>query len=306
MAFAGGEGAFGGAGGFGGGYPGYPGAGAGLNLDIKGGAGLGGLGGILGGGFPGWGVPYVPITPLGALGGIKGDLIVPIVAIGVALFLLVLIVLAVKYALMWKLSVLEDLGGAKKWKREAGSAAAPQLEDDYMIQLAKIVTSAIYSGSCSDRMICEVGAFARGNAQTVKGLISLVDSYVPDVYQPYLDILKTSAEGTFDCGQKYQCQQGQGQPGKGAAVDNKGAASAAPSPASAAPPAAGAPHQLQQRETPMQHPNDVHMNFNAVTPRPLLKDLFNASGVRNATTTTRPVLKLGKFRRYEENQPARK
>lgn len=97
----------------------------------------------------------------------------PMVAIGVALFLLVLIVLAVKYALAWKLSVLEDIaGGPKKWKREAGSAAAPQLEEDYMIQLAKIVTSAIYSGSCSDRMICEVGAFARGNAQTVKGLIS--------------------------------------------------------------------------------------------------------------------------------------
>lgn len=96
----------------------------------------------------------------------------PIVAIGVALFLLVLIVMAVKYALAWKLSVLDDLSGSKKWRRDIGSAAAPQLEDDYMIQLAKVVTSAIYSGSCSDRMICEVGAFARGNAQTVKGLIS--------------------------------------------------------------------------------------------------------------------------------------
>jgi hypothetical protein len=100
-------------------------------------------------------------------------LIVPIVAIGVALFLLVLIVLAVKFALAWKVGVLEDLTGARRFRRDAGSAkAAPQLEDDYMIQLAKVVTSAIYSGSCSDRMICEVGALTRGNAKTVNGLIA--------------------------------------------------------------------------------------------------------------------------------------
>jgi len=281
MAFqAGAEpGAFGGAGLFPGG-----GVGGGLNVDVNGGGGFGlpGLG-LLGGGVPGfggWGGPYVPMTPLGALGGIKGDLIVPIVAIGVALFLLVLIVLAVKMALAWKLSVLEDLaGGSKKWRREVGSAPAPQLEEDYMVQLAKVVASAIYSGSCSDRMICEVGAFARGNAQMVKGLISMVDSYVPDSYHSYLDILKASAEGSFDCGQKYQCNPQQGQPGQ-------------------------QPQQALEKREPLEkvvagpsvtpQPPTVPQpqGIQPQTPRPMIKDLFNASNTNEVRQ------KLGKFRRY--------
>ena len=52
------------------------GGGGGLNVDVGGSGGFGFPGlGLLGGGFPGWGSPYIPITPLGALGGLKGTLI---------------------------------------------------------------------------------------------------------------------------------------------------------------------------------------------------------------------------------------
>lgn len=253
---------------------GFPGAGVGggLNVDFGGGIGVPGLG-LLGGlpGWGGWGGPYIPVTPLGALEGFKGDLIVPIVSVGVALFLLVLIVLAVKYALAWKLSILEDLSAAKKFKREVGTAPAPQLEDDYMAQLAKIVTTAIYSNSCSDRMICEVGTLARGNAATLRGVIALVESYIPANYRSYLDIMKSSAEGSFDCAAKYQCnqQQQQGQPGS-TNKDSSAKTSSAAQP---------------------------------VTPRPFLRDLLNIpssdnSTFTNATSEARQPQKPGKFRRF--------
>jgi len=235
-------------------FGGFPGAGVGGNLDLDVGGGFGGgFPGLLGGGFPGWGSPYIPITPLGALGGMKGDLLVPIVAIGVALFLLVIIVLAVKMALAWKLSVLSDLtNGPKKWRRDIGSGAAPQLDNDYMIQLAKVVTSAIYSGSCSDRIICEVGAFARGNADQLEGIVKLVESFIPESYHSALDILRTSAKakGDFNCGQEYQCgagtsssdklEQAQGQPGSNSTI---AASSASPT---------NPPQQQQQQKQQQQ------------------------------------------------------
>jgi len=232
-------------------FGGFPGAGAGvegnLGLDIGGGLG-GGFPGLFGGGFPGWGSPYIPITPLGALGGIKGDLLVPIVAIGVALFLLVIIVLAVKMALAWKLSVLDDLThGPKKWRRDIGSGAAPQLDNDYMIQLAKVVTSAIYSGSCSDRMICEVGAFARGNADQLDSIVKLVESFIPASYHSSLDILRTSAKGTFDCGQQYQCGAGSSSsPSKHEQDQPSNSTIAASSPANSL------PVQQQQQQQPQR------------------------------------------------------
>lgn len=57
-----------------GGVGGFPGLGfqKNLNLDVGGGFGIPGIGGL--GSFPGFGGgSYVPITPLGAMGGIKGE-----------------------------------------------------------------------------------------------------------------------------------------------------------------------------------------------------------------------------------------
>jgi hypothetical protein len=132
--------------GFGGGFPGlgFPGFGKSFSLDYGAGFGVPGIGG-LGGGFPGGGwAPYVPVTPLGGLWGFKGDLIVPIVAIGFAIFIFILIVLAVKYALAWKLEVLEGLAGAKGQKFLRGAPAA-HLEDIHLNDLTQTVTAAIDS-----------------------------------------------------------------------------------------------------------------------------------------------------------------
>jgi len=153
----------------------FPGLGAGfgksLNLDVDGGAfagagippigpGVGVPPGIGGapwlGGFGG--VPYVPVTPLGALGGVKGDLLVPIVAVGVAFFLLILIILAVKAALTWKLSLLSGLA-SKKFRRDTMTSGGPP-EEDQLNRLANMVLSAIQSQSCAQNMICQIGIYA--------------------------------------------------------------------------------------------------------------------------------------------------
>jgi len=195
--------------GFGGGFPGlgFPGAGFGksFNLDVGGGFGFPGFGGF-GGGLPGYGgVPYVPVTPLGGLWGFKGDLIVPMVAIGVAIFILLLIVLAVKYALAWKLQVLDDLGGVKnKWRREAGTAPAEQLEDNNLNRLADIVSAAIYSEGCSRRILCEIGRYARDGKQ-YPSLIRLLELVVPEEYHESFLIVRQSAEGEFTCAENYPC-----------------------------------------------------------------------------------------------------
>ncbi|ODN03135.1 hypothetical protein Ocin01_03546 [Orchesella cincta] len=189
---------------FGGGIPfGFPGFGKSFNLDV--GAGFGGPGaGFFGGGFPGWGGPYVPVTPLGGLWGFKGDLIVPIVAIGVAIFILILIVLAVKYALAWKLEVLDDLAGNKKWKREAGDAPAVQLQDSNLNKLADIVAAAVYSEGCSRRILCEIGTYARDGKQ-YPSLLRLMELVVPEEYQGSFTVVRQSAEGQFDCSEHYPC-----------------------------------------------------------------------------------------------------
>lgn len=188
-------------GGFDGGIPpiggfGFPGIGKSFNLDVGGGFGFPGFGGGYGGGYGG---PYVPVTPLGSLWGFKGkllesyfifsysltekkrhlnwnfhltifsfslgDLIVPIVAIGVAIFILLLIVLAVKYALAWKLEVLDDLAGNKNKGFLRRSAPAEHLEDSSLNQLADMVAAAVYSEGCSKRILCQLGTYAREGKQ---------------------------------------------------------------------------------------------------------------------------------------------
>jgi len=188
----------------GGGIPfGFPGFGKSFNLDVGAGYGLPG-GGFFGGGFPGWASPYVPVTPLGGLWGFKGDLLVPIVAIGVAIFILVLIVLAVKYALAWKLEVLDDLAGNKKWKRDAGDAPAVQLQDSHLNKLADIVAAAVYSEGCSRRILCEIGTYARDGKQ-YSSLVRLMELVVPEEYQGSFTVVRQSAEGQFDCSDHYPC-----------------------------------------------------------------------------------------------------
>ncbi|CAL8129542.1 unnamed protein product [Orchesella dallaii] len=191
-------------GGLGGGIPfGLPGFGKHFNLDVGGGFGLPGGGGGIGGGFPGWS-PYVPVTPLGGLWGFKGDLIVPIVAIGVAIFIFILIVLAVKYALAWKLEVLDDIAGNKKWKREAGDAPAVHLQDNNLNKLADIVAAAVYSEGCSRRILCEIGTYAREGKQ-YPSLLRLMELVVPEDYQGSFSVVRESAEGAFHCADNYPC-----------------------------------------------------------------------------------------------------
>jgi len=268
-------------GGFGG-FGGFPGAGYGgaLNVDASGGGGFGFPGlGFPGAGFPGWGSPYIPITPLGALGGIKGDLLVPMFAVGVALFLLVIIVVAVKAALAWKLSVLQDIAsGPKKWRRDdAASAAAPQLQPDYMAQLAKVVTSAIYSGGCNERMICEAGVLGRGNADQLDWVNRIVGSYIPATYKSYLDTLLASAKGNFDCAQQYPCNKAEG-----SVVADQG-------------PQSVKVFRSVPSTTPL--PPNSHYKQQPQTPRPKIKDLYGVNAnSSNAIKSDKPK-KFGKFRR---------
>jgi len=186
-----------------GGLPLGAGIGKSLNMDISGGAGLfgGGLGG-LGGGWGG--VPYVPVTPLGALAGFKGDLIVPIVIVGVAVFLLLLIVLAVKFALAFKIELLKS----GKLRRDVGSegpavqGGPPQ--EDQLNNLAHLVITAIQSQSCAQNVVCELGIMAR-ERQTVTSLLKVLETLVPSALQDSVKILRSSAEGSFKCEDKYPC-----------------------------------------------------------------------------------------------------
>lgn len=95
---------------------------------------------------------------------VSGDLIVPIVAIGVAIFILLLIFFAVKYALAWKISAFDELAG-NKFRRDIGDVPAEHLADDNLNRLADIVSAAIYSEGCSRRILCEIGAYTRGGPQ---------------------------------------------------------------------------------------------------------------------------------------------
>jgi len=190
----------GGVGGFG--IPGI-GAGIGKNLNVDIGGGLFGglpLGGIFGG-FGG-GVPYVPVTPLGALAGFKGDLVVPIVIIGTAIFLLLIVVLAVKFALAFKLSLLKS----GKFRRDTADntmgGGLPQ--EDELNSLAHMVLTAIQTQSCAQNMICELGILAR-ERQGLASLLRILQTLVPTVLQGPLTILRDSAEGSFKCEVKYPC-----------------------------------------------------------------------------------------------------
>jgi len=181
-------------------------------FDFGPGAGFGG------GGFGG--PSYVPVTPLGSLEAFKGDLLVPIIAVGVALFILIIIVLAVKYALAWKLDVLDGKG---KWKRS--TAPAEHLEDDSMSQLANIVLSAIHSQSCTHRLLCEIGVYAR-DRQELPNVLRIAESFVPTGLQESLKLVRESAESSYDCRKLYPCGQADD---KSSADSAKTAASGSPS-----------------------------------------------------------------------------
>jgi len=79
------------------------------------------------------------------------------VAVGVAIFLLVIIVLAVKAALVWKLNVLSDIAGGPRRVRDLDGvgAAAPQLETQTMANMTNMILSAIVSQICAERLLCE-------------------------------------------------------------------------------------------------------------------------------------------------------
>jgi len=203
-----------GAGGLGGLAGLFPGLGAGLgksfNLDVGGGIG-GGLGGLGLGGLGGMGgVPYVPVTPLGGYWGFKGDLLVPIVAVGFALFILVVIVLAIKAALAWKLDLLagKKAGGGKFFRRDASETTeqmgAKHPEENQLNELAHMVLTAIQSQTCAQKVVCDIGTYAR-ERDGLANLLRILESMVPQSMAGPLSILRTSAEGKFDCTDKYPC-----------------------------------------------------------------------------------------------------
>jgi len=267
----------GGLGGLGG--PGFGGFGKSLNLDIVGGGGFPGFGGGFpgfGGGFPGFGAPYVPVTPLGGLLSFNGDLVVPIVAIGVAIFIFIMIVLAVKYALAWKLEVLDDLTGSKglKFRRAVGDAPAEHLTDHNLNQLADIVAAAIYSEGCSRRILCEMGSFARQAKQTTS-LLKLMELVVPKDYQGSFQIVTDAAEGNFECALKYPCgdvnyQRKQAQLNKLNPKDNEIDDSVTP-----LQPASSSSNQTSANQgSPNQANNATGFNATATTPAPAAQNIF--------------------------------
>jgi len=191
-----------------GGFP-FGGLGGGFGFDAGIGAGLPGLGYQgFGGGGPGIGglgggwAPYVPITPLGALGGVKGDLIVPIVAVGIALFILLIIFLAVKAALAWKMTAMDHVVGHDRLRREV-IATPPAHDEEHISELAKIVINALDSESCLDKIICSIGSYGSGSSWP--SYLATMESLMPEDYKHSLSTLKKCAEGSvkveeFKCG----------------------------------------------------------------------------------------------------------
>lgn len=179
--------------------------GGGLGFDASAAAGLlGGLGGLGGpwGGAGGY-TPYIPVTPLGALESYKGDLIYPIVAVGVALFILLIIVLAVKAALAWKLSLLDDLTGrARRDVTSNANAIPPSQNDEQMNWLTKTIMTALENENCSQKVVCLMGSYAKGTS--VPSYMTWLESYMAEDYRDSFDLFKKSAEGTLDCS-RYKC-----------------------------------------------------------------------------------------------------
>jgi len=101
---------------------------------------------------------------------------------------------------------LDDLGGGKagKWRRDAGSAPAEQLQDNNLNRLADIVSAAIYSEGCSRRILCEIGSYAR-DGQQYPSLIRLLELVVPEEYHESFLIVRQAAEGQFTCAENYPC-----------------------------------------------------------------------------------------------------
>jgi len=185
------------------------GAGMGMGGGMGMGMGLPGMGPFTGGpwggggdGF-GWGAPYVPVTPLGGLWGLKGDLLLPIVGVGFAIFILILIVLAVKYALAWKLDLLSDITNHRPM-RDINPAAETAHDPDYINQLSAIVLPAIVSKGCNDRLMCELGSMAR-ERQELPSLFKFLESLAPQYLHDPLSILRISAEKPIVCAQVYPC-----------------------------------------------------------------------------------------------------
>jgi len=190
----------------------FPGLGGGFskNIELDGGAGAGipggGIGGFPGGvgspgGFAGWGGPYVPVTPLGALGGIKGDLLIPIVVVGMAAFLLLVIVLAVKAALSWKMQMLNDVaGGGPRFARDASEAGTvDQTEVD---RITTLFYNALTQNCWTQRMLCEVGKMGKDYVP----MIEMVKVVTPQSMIPVLDVVKDSAQSEEKCEHKFPCQ----------------------------------------------------------------------------------------------------
>jgi len=165
-----------------------------------------GMGGGWGDGF-GWGAPYVPVTPLGGLWGLKGDLLLPIIGVGFAIFILILIILAVKYALNWKMDALSDLSGVGH--RYGRSTVDPVQQNtvqdpDYINQLSAIILPAIVSKGCNDRLMCELGSMAR-ERQELPALFKFLEDTVPNYLHDPMAILRTSAEKPIECAKVYPC-----------------------------------------------------------------------------------------------------
>jgi len=204
----------------------FPGLGAGLgkafNLDIGANAGLGGglpwLGGLGGLG----GVPYVPVTPLGSYWGFKGDLIGPIVVIGVVLFLIIIVVIAIKAAFSWKLNLLANKGN--KFVRAAADNiqqdGAQQPEENQLNELAHMVLTAIQSQTCAQKVVCDIGTYAR-TRDGLANLLRILESMVPSAMAGPLMILRDSAEGKYDCSQKYPCGNEKGDSAKNSSATDK-------------------------------------------------------------------------------------
>jgi hypothetical protein len=152
----------------------------------------------------GWGAPYVPVTPLGGLWGLKGDLLLPIVGIGFAIFILILIVLAVKYALAWKLDLLSDVTNAGRRLRDIDPATETAHDPDYINQLSAIVLPAIVSKGCNDRLMCELGSMARERKE-LPSLFKFLENLAPQYLHDPLSILRISAEKPIVCATVYPC-----------------------------------------------------------------------------------------------------
>lgn len=150
------------------------------------------------------GTGYVAQTPLGAIKGVIGDLIVPIIIVGVVIFAILGVVWLFAVLFNFKLDLLNQLFGGSSSSSTRPKRAADTLNDQ-INQLTNVVLSAISSGQCMERILCESGLMFSSNKDLSTKIFGAVEKLVPADAQASLKVLSDAAQGLTKSCEKYVC-----------------------------------------------------------------------------------------------------